>query len=72
MNQFVGAYTDLLVVGNDNDTKLDYGCEPSSAPALILIDVKYMEMMKTVKMKKLMMNLMKMVMMNLMKNRCSS
>ena len=33
---------------------------------LILIDVKYAEMMKTVKMKKLMINLMKMVMMNLM------
>ena len=30
---------------------------------LILIDVKCMEIMKTVKMKKLMMNLMKMVMM---------
>ena len=32
----------------------------------ILIDVEYMEMMKTVKKKKLMMNLMKMLMMNLM------
>ena len=32
----------------------------------ILTDVDYMEMMKTVKMKKLMMNIMKMLMMNLM------
>ena len=33
---------------------------------LIMIDVKYIKMMKTVKMNKLMMNLMKMVMINLM------
>ena len=33
MNQCVGAYTDLLVGGNNNVAKLDYGCGPSSAPA---------------------------------------
>ena len=32
VNQFVGAYTDLLVGGNDYITELDYGCGPSSAP----------------------------------------
>ena len=32
MNQSVGAYTDLLVGGNDNVVKLDYGCGPSNAP----------------------------------------
>ena len=26
MNQSVGAYTDLLVGGNDNVAELDYGC----------------------------------------------
>ena len=33
MNQSVGAYTDLLVEGNDNVVELDYGCGPSSASA---------------------------------------
>ena len=32
MNQFVGAYTDLLVGVNDNVAELDYGYGPSSAP----------------------------------------
>ena len=32
VNQFVGAYIDLLVGGNDNVSELDYGCGPSSAP----------------------------------------
>ena len=32
VNQSMGAYTDLLVGGNDNVTELDYGCGPSSAP----------------------------------------
>ena len=32
VNQSVGAYTYLLVWGNDNVTELDYGCGPSSAP----------------------------------------
>ena len=31
VNQYVGAYIDLLVAGNDNVAKLDYGCGPSSA-----------------------------------------
>ena len=67
MSQSVGAYIDLLVRGNDNVAELDYGCGPSSAstPDTDRCEV-YMEMMKTVKIKKLMMNLMKMVMMNLM------
>ena len=30
MNQPVGAYTDLLVGGNDNVAELDYGCGSSS------------------------------------------
>ena len=34
VNQSVGAYTDLLVGGNDNVAELDYGCGPSSAPTL--------------------------------------
>ena len=33
VNQYVGAYTDLLVGGNDNVVELDYGCGPSSALA---------------------------------------
>ena len=33
VNQSVGAYTNLLVGGNDNVAKLDYGCRPSNAPA---------------------------------------
>ena len=33
VNQFVGAYTDLLVERNDNVAELNYGCGPSSAPA---------------------------------------
>ena len=33
VNQYVGAYTDLLVGGNDNIAELEYGCRPSSAPA---------------------------------------
>ena len=32
MNQQVGAYTDLLVGGNDNVAEFDYGCGPSSTP----------------------------------------
>ena len=28
----MGAYTDLLVGGNDNVAELDYGCSPSSTP----------------------------------------
>ena len=31
MNQSMGAYTDLLVVENDNVVEFDYGCRPSSA-----------------------------------------
>ena len=34
MNQFVGAYTNLLVRENDNVTEFDYGCGPSSSTAL--------------------------------------
>ena len=33
VNQFVGAYTDLLVQENDNVPEFDYGCRPSSGPA---------------------------------------
>ena len=33
MNKSVGAYTNLLVGGNDNVVELDYGCGPSSASA---------------------------------------
>ena len=33
MNQFVGAYTDLLVQENDNVAEFDYDCRPSSGPA---------------------------------------
>ena len=33
VNQSVGAYTNLLVGGNDNVAKLDYSCGPSSALA---------------------------------------
>ena len=32
VNQFVGAYIDLLVGVNDNVAKLVYGCGPSSVP----------------------------------------
>ena len=32
VNQFVGAYTDLLVGGNDKVAELDYGCGLSSNP----------------------------------------
>ena len=32
-NQYVGAYIDLLVGGNDNVAELDYSFGPSSAPA---------------------------------------
>ena len=32
VNQFVGAYTDLLVGVNDNVAEFVYGCGPSSAP----------------------------------------
>ena len=66
VNQYVGAYTDLLVQENDNAAKFDYGCGPSSGPTPDTKDVEYMEMMKIVKMKKLIMNLMKMLVMNLM------
>ena len=55
-----------LIGGNDS---VAYWTMVESLVALqhlILIDVKYMEMMKTMNMKKLMMNLMKMVIMNLM------
>ena len=34
MNQSVGSYTDLLVLENDNVAEFDYGCGPSSGPAL--------------------------------------
>ena len=34
VNQFVGAYTDLLVGRNDNVVELDYDCRPSSTPTL--------------------------------------
>ena len=30
MNQYVGAYTNLLVRENDNAKEFDYGCGPSS------------------------------------------
>ena len=33
VNQSVGAYTNLLVGGNDNVVELEYGCGPSSAQA---------------------------------------
>ena len=33
VNQFLGAYTDLLVQENDNVAEFDYGCVPSSGPA---------------------------------------
>ena len=33
VNQSMGAYTDLLVAGNDNVAELDYGCGLSNAPA---------------------------------------
>ena len=33
VNQFVGAYTDLLVRENDNFAEFDYGCGPSSGLA---------------------------------------
>ena len=65
-NQSVGAYTDLLVGGNDNVANWTMVVDLVALQHLILIDVKYMEMVKTMKMKKIMMNLMKMVMMNLM------
>ena len=66
VNQFGGGYTDLLIYENDNVAKFDYGYGSSTGPNQIMTDVEYMEMMKSVKMKKLMMNLMKMLMMNLM------
>ena len=34
VNQYVGAYIDLLVGVNDNVAKLDYGCGSSSASEL--------------------------------------
>ena len=34
VNQYVGAYIDLLVGVNDNVAELVYGCGPSSAPTL--------------------------------------
>ena len=48
VNQSVGAYTDLLVGVNDNVAELDYGCGLVALQHLILINVKYMEMIKTV------------------------
>ena len=59
----MGGHIDLLVRDNYNVVEFDYGYGPSSGLVPIL---KYMEMMKTALMKKLMMNLMKMLMMNLM------
>ena len=32
VNQYVGAYINLLVRGNDNVVELDYGCGPSNTP----------------------------------------
>ena len=66
VNQFVGAYTDLLVRDNDNVTEFDMVVGLITVQYWILTDVEYMEMMKIVKMNKLMINLMKMLMMNLM------
>ena len=34
VNQFVGAYTDLLVRENDNVAEFDYGCGPNNGPTL--------------------------------------
>ena len=34
VNQSVSGYTDLLVRENDNVVEFDYGCWPSSRPAL--------------------------------------
>ena len=33
MNQFVGGYTNLLVLKNDNVAEFEYGCGLSSNPA---------------------------------------
>ena len=66
VNQFVGAYTDLFFREYDNVVEFDYSCGPSSGLAPYTDRCEVYEMMKTMKMKKLMMNLMKMLMMNLM------
>ena len=66
VNQFVGAYTNLLVRDNDNVTEFDMVVGLITVQYWILTYVEYMEMMKIVKMNKLMINLMKMLMMNLM------
>ena len=63
VNQYVGGHIDLLVHENYNVAEFDYGCGPNSGT---IPDTGVYEMMKTVFMKKLMMNLMKMLMMNLM------
>ena len=34
VNEYVGAYIDLLVGGNDNVAKLEYGCGPNRVPTL--------------------------------------
>ena len=34
INQSMRSYTDLLVLENDNVAEFDYGCGPSSGPAL--------------------------------------
>ena len=65
VNQSAGGYIDLLVRENDNVAKftvVDLVVVQHQIPT----DVKFMEIMKTMKMKKLMMNLLKMLMMNLM------
>ena len=66
MNQSVGGHIDLLVRDNYNVAKFDYVVGLVAVQYRIL---EYMEMMKTVLMKKLMMNLMKMLMMNKMETR---
>ena len=63
VNQYVGGYIDLLVCENYNVAEFNYGCGPRAVQYRIL---KYVEMMKTALMKKLMMNVMKMLMMNIM------
>ena len=61
LNQSVGGHADIFVRDNDNVAQFDYGCGPSSGPIL-----DQMEMMKTVQMKNVMMNMVKMLMMNAM------
>ena len=55
----MGGYTDLLVRENDNVQNLTMVVDLVVVLRQILTDVKYMEMMKTANMKKLMMIIMK-------------